>query len=231
MCPNCAAEYQYGAVSLSDFQDRVLALTIDKSLDDYIEFPIKMQGEDRILRYSPVHLLNLQTALNHFSGATSEEADIEEKEEYEKGQQNPSATMIKKIDSGDRCPDCGTQNNHSTSLSVIDRNGKKQRITGLLCQCCGTRYLTKRLFRMIVDPNLFNIVSVGSTKANKTPKKTATSSMTHKPTANTRKVIISRQTNKRETDRCRRCGTPGTVLGSGLCWDCYKDEKASMYDG
>ena len=33
MCPNCAAEYQHGAVSLYDFKDKVLDLTIDKNVD------------------------------------------------------------------------------------------------------------------------------------------------------------------------------------------------------
>ena len=29
---------------------------------------------------------------------------------------------------------------------------------------------------------------------------------------------------------CRKCGTPITVFGTGLCWECYKDEKLSKFD-
>lgn len=73
LCPNCAAEYRYGSVSLYDFSDQVMSVVIDRSVDDYIEFPIKMQGEDRILRYTPVHLFHLQTALQYFTKSNKRE--------------------------------------------------------------------------------------------------------------------------------------------------------------
>ncbi len=229
MCPNCAAEYQHGAVSLYDFKDKVLDLTIDKNVDEYIEFPIRMQGEDRILRYSPVHLFNLQTAINHFSEVASGDTDIEEKNVSLMSWQNSSATLIKKIDAGDRCPDCGTQNTHSTTLNVIDRNGETHRIMGISCQC-GTRYLTRRLYGKIANPGIFNIVSAGSTQINTTPKakKIEPSKTATQLASKTSRKNIS--INKRELEKCRRCGTPGTILGSGLCWNCYKDERQSMYE-
>ena len=79
------------------------------------------------------------------------------------------ATLIKKLDAGDRCPDCGTQNTHSSTITVIDKNGDSRRITGILCQC-GTRYLTRRLYGKIANPDIFDIVSVGSTQISNAPK-------------------------------------------------------------
>ena len=245
MCPNCAAEYQYGAVSLYDFKDKVLNLTIDKSVDDYIEFPIKMQGEERTLRYSPVHLFNLQTALNHFSRVSTGDTDIDEKDVIleknvvptknvilAKNQQKSSATLIKKIDEGDRCPDCGIHNTLPMTLTVIDQNGNAQRITGLLCRC-GTRYLTRRLYKKIPNPEIFNIVSVDSTNINTEPN----SKKIEPVTTSARKVskiggvkVALAQKKAKGIERCHRCGKVGTVLGSGLCWNCYKDDRESLYD-
>ena len=228
MCPNCAAEYQHGAVSLYDFKDKVQGLTIDKSVDDYIEFPIRMQGEERILRYSPVHLFNLQTAIDHFSRVASGETDIGEKIMPAKNLQSPSATLIKRLESGDQCPDCGTRNNNSSTLTVTDRNGNTRKITAILCQC-GTRYLTRKLYGKIADPSVFNIVSAGLSPSSTTkgPKKSEPGIKPRSVSKTSRKSIVI---NKRELEKCKRCGTPGTVLGSGLCWNCYKEERQSMYE-
>lgn len=231
LCPNCAAEYQHGAVSLYDFKDKVLGLRIDKSVDDYIEFPIKMQGEDRILRYSPVHLFNLQIALNHFSGVSLETIDMAEDTAQLKKLQNSSATLIKKLESGDKCPDCGKRNNESTTIIVIDRNGKSQRITGLQCQC-GTKYLTRKLFKKMTNPSLYNIVLADSSQIKSIQEiKKNEPIVQDNSISNTGVNSISlKQEDSNEIDKCNRCGALGTVFSSGLCWNCYKDELQSIYD-
>lgn len=78
-CPNCAAEYKYGAVSMLDFFDKVKQTEIDKSYSDFYEFEIKLQGETRILRYTPRHLLSLKTALELYErNKDSEQAEENE---------------------------------------------------------------------------------------------------------------------------------------------------------
>lgn len=66
LCPNCAAEYKYGAVSMHDFKKQVKLIKISKSDDDFFEFNIEMQGENRVLHYTPRHLLSLKSALEYF---------------------------------------------------------------------------------------------------------------------------------------------------------------------
>ena len=66
LCPNCAASFKYGAVSWYDLPKKVLRMTINKSVRNYIAFPISIQGGKKKLHYSPVHLFSLQTALEHF---------------------------------------------------------------------------------------------------------------------------------------------------------------------
>ena len=224
MCPNCAAEYKYGAISLYDFKDKASKLTIDSSVDDYIEFPIRMQGEERTIRYSPVHLLNLQTALNYFEKVSKGiEDDIEAKPSMKRvSYSNPagSPTLIKKLDSGDRCPDCGTQNTTEKTISVIDNNGDSRLVDGLVCKC-GTIYLTRRLYGKLVDPGSLNIVAAKAPRSNTAPK--------------AKKIVVSStkpaNTSKRNGfGQCRRCGSAGTVFKSGLCWICYKDEMQSRYE-
>ena len=76
-CPNCAAEYKYGAVSMLDFFSKVKQTEIDKSYSEFYEFEIKLQGETRILRYTPRHLLSLKTALELYE----RNKDLEQAEE------------------------------------------------------------------------------------------------------------------------------------------------------
>lgn len=65
-CTNCADEYKYGAVSMFDFIDRVKKIEVSVLYSGFYEFEIEMQGEKRILRYTPRHLLSLKTALEYF---------------------------------------------------------------------------------------------------------------------------------------------------------------------
>lgn len=66
LCPNCAAEYKYGAVSMHDFKNQVKSSEISGSDADFFEFNIEMQGENRVLHYTPRHLLSLKSALEYF---------------------------------------------------------------------------------------------------------------------------------------------------------------------
>lgn len=75
LCPNCAAEYKYGAVSMFDFFDKVKKTEISNEYSDFYKFAIEMQGEKRILKYTPRHLLSLKTALEYYG-----ENDIEDNE-------------------------------------------------------------------------------------------------------------------------------------------------------
>ena len=67
LCPNCAAEYKYGAVSFFDFEEKVRDTEVDKNYRDFYEFTIQMQGEERTIRYTPRHMISLQTALRFFA--------------------------------------------------------------------------------------------------------------------------------------------------------------------
>ena len=67
LCPNCAAEFKYGAVSINNLVSEVKKIKADPNYFDYYTFDIEMQGEKRTLRYTPKHLLALQTALKFFS--------------------------------------------------------------------------------------------------------------------------------------------------------------------
>lgn len=66
LCPNCAAEYKYGYVSMGDFFKKVRAISIDPRYNGTYDFDIMMQSEHRVLHYTPNHLMSLQTALEEF---------------------------------------------------------------------------------------------------------------------------------------------------------------------
>ena len=223
LCPNCAAEYKYGAVSLYDLKDRVMAMTIDRNVDEYIMLPIRMQGEDRELRYSPVHLFSLQTALSYFGRISSDQDNDDTADTYVTQNDNEiQATEIVRLDSGDKCPRCGTRNNNASDMLVIDRNGKASKIYGIRCTC-GARYVTKKLFYMIKNPQRFNIVENTVTPyASQVTKKSGNDTNSNKTCVvmneNGKKTIISVQ-------RCKKCGISGNQFFSGMCWKCYREEK------
>lgn len=239
LCPNCAAEYKYGAISQYDFHEKVMEMTIDKSIDDFVEFPIRMQGEDRKLKYSPVHLFSLQTALKFFNSKLSE--DIEKADDV-KGEQTKdelsilqtiTATKIKKIDSGDSCPDCGKKNTCSQLINVTNLKCIENKIEALLCEC-GTIYLTRRLFRKLTFPLDYNIIEVEPYSANNSsavrenivvPRHNKLKKKKKNTVINTNKNVMTKGTSQ----RCRKCGSSKTFYGSGLCWSCYKEEKMSIY--
>lgn len=205
LCPNCAAEYNYGAVSLYDFTDRVKSESIEDTYDDFYEFNIQLQGENRILRYSPHHLFSLKTALEHF-------------DDVAKKQDNGLTTAIFLVKQGDCCPNCGKSNVHREEIELQDKNGDSIIIDALKCDC-GTIYLTKKLGRLLIDQGLYedlNIEVVDGKRMTSTIKKKGVSSPEDR-SSDTLKV-------------CSSCGNKGTVMGSGLCWNCYKEYKASFYN-
>lgn len=66
LCPNCNAEYKYGAVSLFDFVEKVKSTLVNEEKEDFYLFEIEMQGAHKKIKYTPKHLLALQTALKVF---------------------------------------------------------------------------------------------------------------------------------------------------------------------
>ncbi len=212
-------------------------MEIDKNLREFIEFPIRMQGEERVLRYSPIHLFHLKTALEHFEKATDEKFNYEDESVKENPEYTPDTTVIKRIIYGDKCPDCGTSNTHALRTSVVDIHGMSRTIDILICQC-GTRYLTRRLFEKLDDPNLFDIKDVESIKTtqNNTGKKQKLKA--RPPVAVTTKqnkrmyIVTSYENSRKESptvEKCSNCGKSGTVFNSGLCWECYKEERQGIY--
>lgn len=66
LCPNCAARWKYQAVDLFDFKEQAKETEIQDGDSDIQEFAIQMQGEERLIKYTPRHLLSLQAALKYF---------------------------------------------------------------------------------------------------------------------------------------------------------------------
>lgn len=75
LCPNCAAEWKYGDKSLENFFEKARAISIEPGYAEKYEFYIRMQGEDRILSYTPQHLIVLKSALEYYE--ESERAEEE----------------------------------------------------------------------------------------------------------------------------------------------------------
>ena len=63
LCPNHAAEYMYGAISLYNFVEWVLNINIQEGIDDYYTYEIKLQGKKKTIKFTPKHLLAIQVAL------------------------------------------------------------------------------------------------------------------------------------------------------------------------
>lgn len=231
MCPNCAAEFKYGAISLYDFQEKVLDLTIDRSVDDYLEFPIRMQGEERVLRYSPVHLFSLQTALNHFKNVHSGNIKTNDSESNTSFVQQQVATEIKVLESGDMCPDCGEHNISSTRVNVLDKNGESCELDVRLCQC-GTKYLTRSMYKKLDNPEKYNLVKAVSsayTAAQNKKKAEKQQSIVIKK-KNTHIVLNAGRSDTEFYGLCRKCGKRDTFAGTGYCYSCYKEERQALYD-
>ena len=159
MCPNCAAEYKYGAISFFDFQEKVVNTEVNKHYRDYYEFKIQMQGEDRVLKYTPRHLLSLQTALKFFE--ENKDKDVIEDNNDVIVENEVSVNIVEDyvcvVKSGDKCPKCGQSNTKNQKASIIDAKGERQIIDCRVCQC-GKVYLTKRLKMQLPSDIKYNEV-------------------------------------------------------------------------
>lgn len=222
LCPNCAAEYKYGAVSMFDFIERVKEIEISKTYSDFYEFEIQMQGENRILRYTPRHLISLKTALDFFE--QNKDADkIEEKQEIQKDVQSKSdeENVIDVITAGDRCPSCGVSNTRSQTITMPDCNGVLKCFSAIVCGC-GKRYLTKKLKNKLPSSVQWRSVE-GFAPVQNTPKRKKVPISIAKKTSTTSSSPI--------TKRCPSCGLPnGLFADKGMCWSCYKDMMSSRFD-
>lgn len=221
-CPNCAAEYKYGAVSMYDFIETVKETEITKTYSDYYKFEIQMQGEKRVLRYTPRHLLSLKTALEFFE--QNKEADRVEEITVTNGNKQSvieEENVIDVIAAGDRCPVCGVSNVRSQTIKMLDYNGVMQSFSAIVCGC-GKKYLTKRLKNKLPISVQWRSVE-GFAPLQNTPKKKKTATVVAKKTKNS-------SLNSRSV-KCPFCGMPnGLFADKGMCWSCYKDMMSSRYE-
>ncbi len=68
LCPNCAAEYNYCSKKISTIYDQVMAAEIIPDDDEPIDITIEMpEGKQRLIKYSPRHLLALKKAFELFA--------------------------------------------------------------------------------------------------------------------------------------------------------------------
>ena len=135
-----------------------------------------------------------------------------------------NGTEIKCLMRGDACPTCGKQNTNPIVIEVKDKKGSTRKIVGLKCRC-GTIYLTKKMYSKISMPNMLNIKRITRTDADPAlTKKGGKKVLLSVNMGNTSKL-----TKNGKVKVCRKCGSPGVFLGSDLCWDCYKEEKQSMF--
>lgn len=217
-CPNCAAEFKYGAVSLFDFVEDVKGTVVDSSYSDYYEFSIEMQGEERVLRYTPRHLMALKAALEYFEESQKNgKADRESSDLTTKSHETVSTEPISIIKAGDRCPSCGVSNVKNQKIQINDINGSIQTIDARVCGC-GKVYLTHKMKKNL--PTSIPCIEVEGFAPVQTTKK---------------KLPVKMTTNKVGTSkiatRCSSCGmTTSLFSNSGMCWDCYKDMMSSRFD-
>ena len=183
-----------------------------------------MQNEERKLRYSPVHLFNLQTALKYFENCSDNMQDDKNVKEKELAKESPiiekaPPTKLFRLESGNKCPNCDMPNYSSTHITVFDRNYISRTVEALSCQC-GTKYLTKNLFKKLKNSGKDKIIDIVTVPA-------------PKPVLNSKTTIIVGATKKqvnKSTQICRKCGAHETVYGSPFCYSCYKEEKQATYE-
>jgi hypothetical protein len=227
LCPNCAAEYKYGAVSFFDFEEKVREIEVDKNYRDFYEFTIQMQGEERTLRYTPRHMVSLQTALRFF--AEHKEQDVvDEQEKRESAGAYEQETLIV-VKSGDRCPNCGISNIKNERVKVIDISGDEQTIECRKCSC-GKIYLTKRLKKLL--PPTVKYVEVEGRAPVVKPRKRQETVAKYKggQIYVVNKGKVSSPANDESRQKCPKCGSIGLFGGKGMCWGCYKDLMSSRFD-
>lgn len=215
LCPNCAAEFKYGAISLCDFEEKVKSIEIVRGYRDFYEFAIQMQGENRTLRYTPKHLMALKTSLEYFE-KNKDVGDVDDNQQNvvsEIGVLEASEDIINEVTvvkTGDRCPQCGKSNAISSTFHVCDKDNIERAIEGRICSC-GTKYLTRKQWNKVEFDVKVNMVD-GSMPIHKAVAKRKSN------------VIVN-------IVRCPKCGVPGELFSNkGMCWSCYKDEMSSRFD-
>lgn len=227
LCPNCAAEYKYGAVSFFDFEEKVRNIKIDENYRDFYEFTIQMQGEDRNLRYTPRHILSLQTALNFFDEKKAED-EVKDKISVEVSNTYVEEALVV-VKSGDRCPNCGKSNIKNEKIIVLDSQGEHHTIECRKCTC-GKIYLTKKLKKLL--PATIKYIEIsGSSPIVKAKHQTETV-VKYKDgkiyVVNKKEKI--KPANDGSKEKCPKCGNVGLFGGKGMCWDCYKEIMSSRFE-
>lgn len=227
LCPNCAAEYKYGAVSFFDFEEKVKDIIVDKNYRDYYEFAIQMQGEERILRYTPRHMISLQTALKFFT--ENKDKDVVDEEATETSVEVVDENVLEVVKAGDRCPKCGKSNVHNVSATVVDASGETQTIECRRCSC-GKIYITKRLEKLLPPTVRYTEVD-GFEPLQKRQSKTPETVAKYKTS---RIVVTGKNTGVAKSsdsqEKCPYCGSTSLFGGKGMCWECYKDQMSSRFD-
>lgn len=227
LCPNCAAEYKYGAISFFDFEEKVKNIEIDKNYRDFYEFVIQMQGEERTLRYTPKHILSLQTALRFFDEHRDQDVVNDENSVVVGGVHTDEILVV--VKSGDRCPNCGISNIKNEKIMVLDSAGNHQTIECRKCTC-GKVYLTQRLKKLL--PATIKYVEIDgvspSIKTKKQPETIAKYKGGQITIVNKEKKSVSVHSESKQ--KCPKCGNLGLFGGKGMCWECYKEMMSSRFD-
>lgn len=231
LCPNCAAEFKFGAISMYDFEEKVRDKEIDRGYRDFYEFEVQMQGEQRKLHYTPKHLLALKAALEYFdevqeAAATAENNEkaesrdvsgndvVKDSSEENKPELNnnlmeeelPRKVIV--VRAGDRCPNCGTPNAQKRCFPVIDVNGVRQNIEGRRC-ACGINYLTRKQW----NSNKICVSAEMVSDSENVPK------------------VVKKKVEKLSVTRCPKCGLNVKMFaGKGMCWECYKEEMSARFE-
>ena len=133
-----------------------------------------------------------------------------------------TATIIRALKSGDRCPNCGKLNSNPGLIKVIDKKGNSRSIVGLQCSC-GTVYLTKKQYKKIQDKAHLEIYEVNAPKSVKPIKKDTIPKYNPNTFIDYDKKMISKSRG------CKKCGKTPIAAGAmskglQLCWECYKEE-------
>lgn len=233
LCPNCAAELKYGAVSLYNFEEKVKS--VNEDIQELWEYKIQMQGEDRSIKYTPKHILAMKEALDFFDSNNEENEEIDdsktlgEKEEITDIKSINNANWpyeILGIKKGDKCPICGVSNANKKIMQIYDRLGKTTIIEGRICDC-GVRYLTRREYNEVIEvvvvKDVDGVEIVSSCLPKKKGKKGKISSMIIEQTA-------PKTVSKKHVKICPRCGGEGIFANKGMCWICYKEEIRKNYE-
>ncbi len=143
-------------------------------------------------------------------------------------EQKEPPTLLKHITYGRKCPDCGSNKGTITEIRAVSISGKAYYITATCCPC-GTKYLTKGLYKKIIDKKEFQIITVNTDPVYKS-KASETNKTASKYGRKSAGSNLFKGVDKTSGNRCRKCGKMDLFAKSGYCWECYREEKLSAYD-